>query len=225
MSSPLDNPIWQSLRSHHAALGRPAVQAACYRAAVAPFAGVAAADAAAGTVLAGLLDPQESYYLVGVIPPSVPGWQLEDHGVIHQMVCATAPDVADGPAVSELGAAQVADMLELTTLVFPGYFRPDTLHMGRYIGIYLDGCLAAMAGERMYLPGHREISAVCTHPRYLGRGYAQRLVALVTRAVSAAGLLPFLHVSPGNRRAKAVYERLGYVDRADVALYGLQQRG
>jgi ribosomal protein S18 acetylase RimI-like enzyme len=223
MNTPLDNPIWQSLRSRHLALGGGGEIAACYDPDIAPFAGVAYADAACGAALATLLGDREPYYLAGVIPPAVPGWRLDDHGVIDQMVCTRAPDVPDGPDVVELGAANVADMLELTALVFPGYFRRDTLRMGRYLGIYIDGRLAAMAGERMALPGHREISAVCTHPGHTGRGYAQRLVALVTRDVFASGLLPFLHVSPENARAKQVYERLGYADRCAVALYALHR--
>lgn len=223
MSMPLDNPIWHSLRSRHAELGESGEHAACYAAGVAPFAGVARADAECGTALATLLGDHEPYYLVGVIPPAVPGWRLDDHGVIDQMLCARAPDVPDGPAMTGLGAEHVEDMLELTALVFPGYFRRDTLRMGRYLGIYINGRLAAMAGERMALPGHREISAVCTHPDHAGRGYAQRLVAQVTRGVFAAGLLPFLHVSPGNTRAKQVYERLGYADRGAVTLYALHR--
>jgi ribosomal protein S18 acetylase RimI-like enzyme len=223
MTSLLDNPIWHSLRTRHAALGRQAALANVYAPQVAPFAGVAAADAQSGEALAGLLGDDEPYYLVGVIPPAVPGWRLDDHGVITQMICAAVPAVPDGPAITPLGEAHVADMLELTTLVFPGYFRAATLRMGHYIGIYEDGRLAAMAGERMDLPGYREISAVCTHPDHAGRGHAQRLVALVTRQVLAAGLTPFLHVSPGNGRAKRVYERLGYTDRCDVALYSLHR--
>jgi GNAT superfamily N-acetyltransferase len=225
MNSALDNPIWHSLDSHHATLGRASSSAASYAPEVAPFVGVGSADAAAGAALAGLLGTHEPYYLVGLVPPSVPGWRLDDHGVIEQMVCAAAPALPDGPDFCELGEAHIDDMLELTGLVFPGYFRHDTLRMGRYFGIYRDGRLAAMAGERMHLPGWREISAVCTHPDHGGRGYAQRLVALVTQGVFEQGLQPFLHVSPGNDRAKNVYLRLGYVDRCNVALYSLHREG
>lgn len=219
----LDNPIWHSLRSHHAPLGAATRLAACYAPAVAPFAGVAEASAAAGAELAGLLGEHEPYYLVGIAPPAVPGWQVDSHGSITQMLCSSPPEVPDGPRVTVLGPAHVADMLELTALVFPGYFRQNTLRMGHYLGIYLDGRLAAMAGERMNMPGYREISAVCTHPEHTGRGYAQRLVALITRSVFDQGVSPFLHVNTDNRRAKSVYERLGYAERGEIALYALHQ--
>lgn len=223
MNSAPDNPIWQALRSDHAALGAGDDCAAAYRAEVAPFVGVAAADARCGEALAALLGERETCYLVGVIPPQVPGWQLHDHGVIDQMVCAAVPEVPPGPPVVELGAGHLDDMLALTALVYPGYFRHDTPRMGRYLGIYRDGRLAAMAGERMALPGWREISGVCTHPDHLGRGYAQRLVALATRRIAADGRRPFLHVSAANGRAKRIYEHLGYADRVALAHYVLRR--
>ncbi|WP_257386775.1 GNAT family N-acetyltransferase [Tahibacter caeni] len=223
MSAAPDNPIWQALCSDHAALGGGDALAAAYRAEVAPFVGVAAADTRCGRALAERLGERETCYLVGVIPPQVPGWQLHDHGVIDQMVCADAPDVPPGPPTVELGPEHLADMLALTALVYPGYFRRETPRMGRYLGIYADGRLAAMAGERMSLPGWREISGVCTHPDHLGRGYAQRLVALATRRIAAAGRRPFLHVSATNTRAKRIYEHLGYADRVVLAHYVLQR--
>jgi ribosomal protein S18 acetylase RimI-like enzyme len=223
MTTALDNPIWHSLRTHHAALGEGDDSSAAYRSDVAPFVGVPFADAHCGEALAARLGTQGRHYLVGVIPPQVPGWQLEDHGVIDQMVCESAPEVPSGPEVVELGATHLDDQLALTALVYPGYFRRETPRMGRYLGIYLDGRLAAMAGERMSLPGHREISGVCTHPDYLGKGYAQRLVALVTRDIFAAGLQPFLHVSAKNVRAKRIYEHLGFADRKALAHYVLQR--
>lgn len=223
MNQPLDNPIWHSLRSHHRPLGTATPLAACYKPEVAPFAAVAEASGAAAAELTTLLGDHEPYYLVGPAPAAVAGWHIHDHGTITQMVCASAPDVPDGPRVTTLGPAHVEDMLALTALVFPGYFREATLRMGQYVGIYLDGRLAAMAGERMDLPGWREISAVCTHPDHLGRGYAQRLVALVTRGVFASGIAPFLHVNTNNRRAKAVYARLGYTERCEIALCALRR--
>jgi ribosomal protein S18 acetylase RimI-like enzyme len=223
MNAAPDNPIWQALRSDHAGLGAGDDCAAAYRAEVAPFVGVAAADLRCGEALAALIGERETCYLVGVIPPQVPGWQLHDHGVIDQMVCAAAPAVPEGPSVVELGAEHLDDMLALTALVYPGYFRRDTPRMGRYLGIYIDGCLAAMAGERMALPGWREISGVCTHPDHLGRGYAQRLVALATRRITADGRQPFLHVSAANVRAKRIYEHLGYADRVALAHYVLRR--
>ena len=75
-----------------------------------------------------------------------------------------------------------------------------------------------MAGERMSFDGHQEISAVCTHPDYLGRGYARRLIAMLTNGILDSGRLPFLHFSHENVRAKSLYERLGFSFRTDIPL-------
>ncbi len=67
-----------------------------------------------------------------------------------------------------------------------------------------------MAGERLALPGMREVSAVCTHPAYTGRGYAAMLVQHVVGTHTQAGLRTLLHASASNTRAVALYERLGF---------------
>jgi predicted GNAT family acetyltransferase len=88
--------------------------------------------------------------------------------------------------------------------------------MGRYVGIYDGGRLVAMAGERLRIDGYQEISAVCTHPDFLGRGYAHRLIAEVSNAARARGFTPFLHLYRDNVRAMSLYERLGFVIRTEL---------
>ena len=68
--------------------------------------------------------------------------------------------------------------------------RERTLALGRYFGIYVDGRLAAMAGERLATECFQELSAICTHPDFLGRGYARRLTAWLANDVLAAGRTP-----------------------------------
>ena len=59
--------------------------------------------------------------------------------------------------------------------------------MGRFVGIRRGGRLVAMAGERMHLDGHTEVSGVCTHPDFRGRGLARQLSAAVARQIEARG--------------------------------------
>ena len=70
-----------------------------------------------------------------------------------------------------------------------------------------------MAGERMRLDGYQELSAVCTHPDYTGRGYAQRLLAILCNLAFDRGFTPFLHVYADNERAIGVYRKMNFVDR------------
>ncbi len=134
------------------------------------------------------------------------------------MVCTTQAVVRPGPEAVVLTEAHRSSMLALTSLVFPGFFRARTVEMGRYIGIYHGRVLVAMAGERMCMEGYQEISAVCTHPEFIGRGYAQRLVAQLTNEILARGVTPFLHVHRDNARALSLYEYLGYRLRREVQL-------
>lgn len=83
--------------------------------------------------------------------------------------------------------------------------------------------LAAMAGERMRFGRYQEISAICTHPAYTGRGYAQRLTATLTNDILDSRRSPFLHVSHANTRAKSLYERMGYRFRTDIPLLAVKR--
>ena len=117
-----------------------------------------------------------------------------------------------------LGATDVPEMLELTAATEPGPFLPQTIQMGSYFGIRAsDGRLVAMAGERLQSTAFAEISAVCTHPEFRGRGYARALVTFLAAQIVAAGKTPFLHVKSENG-AKVVYEKIGFRLRAAICL-------
>jgi predicted GNAT family acetyltransferase len=78
------------------------------------------------------------------------------------------------------------------------------------MGIRCDGKLVAMAGERLKIPGYTEVSAVCTHPDHVGKGYARVLMTAITHGIRDAGDVPMLHVRADNARAIELYERLGF---------------
>ena len=67
-----------------------------------------------------------------------------------------------------------------------------------YLGIQESGRLAAMAGERLRLDGCTEISAVCTHPDFRGKGYAPALIIALIERMTARRETPFLHVGDDN---------------------------
>jgi GNAT superfamily N-acetyltransferase len=220
-SHPLDNPIWQSLAHRHRDLAQASGDVLRYPADIAPFLGVAGPDAALLPAVEELVAPDESVYLLGAVPPEPPGWALRHLGDLAQMVCDAPLADVPGPDFIELGEAQRADVLALTALVYPHYFRPQTMRLGRYFGLYEQGQLAAIIGERMGPPGWREISAVCTHPDFLGRGYARRLMAWLANDLLASGLLPFLHVSQQNTRALELYRNNGFRTRIEIPFWSL----
>jgi ribosomal protein S18 acetylase RimI-like enzyme len=222
--SGLDNPFWSSLNTRHAALAiRSGDAAARYPPEFAPFLGVADAEVRADEAIMPLLGSGDSVLLLGVAPKLSSAWHLETFRPLAQMVRDRPLDVVDGPPVIELGESHRADVLALVALVYPHYFRARTMALGRYLGIYQGGRLAAMIGERLGTETHTEMSAICTHPEFTGRGYARRLTALLTNRTLAEGRTPFLHVSHENVRAKALYEYMGYRQRADIAFWSLRR--
>jgi len=75
-----------------------------------------------------------------------------------------------------------------------------------------------MGGERMKLAGFAEVSAVCTHPDFRGRGYAESIIWQVVRKQRGDGVRSFLHVGAGNAKAIALYERLGFVRCREIVI-------
>ena len=219
----LDNPIHAALTSLHRAHAVRAGVAVRHIADVAPFLAVPDGEGDVSDALANLVPDGDAVYLLGVAPRVSDTWSLKAYAPLAQMVCDAPVAMPEGPEMIELGAAHRADVLELTALVYPHYFRARTMELGRYFGIYVDGRLAAMIGERLGSDTTREMSAICTHPDFLGRGYARRLTAMLTNQTLNRGVLPFLHVSYENARAKTLYEQMGYRLRRDLGFWSLRR--
>ena len=222
--SRLDNPFWSSLRSLHRDLAIcSGDEAARYPPQFAPFLGVAGTEVDAEEAIAPLLGADETVLLLGVLPRMSAAWRLETFRPLAQMIRTEPLEVRDGPEIIALDESHREDVLALTALVYPHYFRPRTMELGRYFGIYQEGRLAAMIGERLGTDSHTEMSAICTHPDFTGRGYARRLTAFLTNDTLARGRTPFLHVSYENPHAKSIYERMGYRLRRDIPFWALRR--
>ncbi|HSD18291.1 MAG TPA: GNAT family N-acetyltransferase [Thermomonas sp.] len=221
---PLDNPFFSALASLHADIALRAGEALRYPAEFAPFLGIPHRDVDLAGPLEALLPAGDSVLLLGVAPSALPAnWVLEPFADLAQMTCDRELDVIDGPDIIELLEPHREDVLALTARVYPHYFRRRTMELGRYFGIYIDGRLAAMIGERLGTPDAREMSAICTHPDFLGRGLARRLTAFLTNRTLREGRQPFLHVAYSNARAHAIYAQMGYRLRRDIGFFALRR--
>jgi len=140
------------------------------------------------------------------------------------MVCERPPGTrSDDLEIVVLSASDVPDMVTLADLTHPGPFRSGTYRFGLYLGIRVGGVLAAMGGQRMRLPGYCELSAICTHPDFRGRGFARAIVMRLVDAIADEGLTAFLHVEEQNHGAQSLYATLGFVERARLPLVVLER--
>jgi predicted GNAT family acetyltransferase len=153
---------------------------------------------------------------------SIKGLEVQFEAPIRQMIFVGVAEPFK-PAFDALRAEDAPAMLELTALTKPGPFFARTLELGQYFGVRDNNRLVAMAGERTRFDGLSEISAVCVHPDHRGKGYAQRLIRALIKAIADRGETPFLHVFASNANAIGLYERLGFVVRATMQVTALQR--
>ncbi len=213
------NPVWHSLHGPHRHVAHIEGGACRYPADVAPFAAIDAPSAAAFAQLRALLDPDESFWIADY-GRSAPGLAVVDALDCVQMVLPQEVEIpAPGRDVLPLTAAHAPEMVALTNVAFPGFFRPATYRMGSFFGVRASGELVAMGGERLLLPGHPEMSAICTHPDHRGEGLATDVVRHLARHHRRARMVSWLHVGAPNRRAIDLYASLGFVRVRNLMLH------
>lgn len=222
---PLDHPIWNALITRQQALAEGGARARRYPPAIAPFAAMTDMSSESFAALHALMSPADLAVLFTPDPVTAPAeFKVLLAKTGEQMIGSPAESPAGATEVVTLGADDVPAMMELTKLTNPGPFAPRTHELGTFLGIRNDGQLVAMAGERMKPANYTEITAVCVHPSCRGRGYAQMLLAAVSRQILARGEIPFLHVFSDNDSAIALYRRQGMEIRRRLHVTVLQQR-
>jgi len=213
----LDNPVWNALLTTHASFAQGNEDAKRYPLDVAPLAATRDQSLESYRSLAELLEPGGVTALAFVTVPEFPlGWTIVRVLPNIQMVWSDSVPPQVNHSFEDLNISHIDEMLALTELNKLGRFRKRAPELGSYIGVHESGHLVAMAGEGFRFPGYTEISAVCTHPDYRGRGYASSLVSALIQKITRRGQIPFLHVSKENAVAIRVYEKLGFKTRRDM---------
>jgi ribosomal protein S18 acetylase RimI-like enzyme len=215
----LDNVIWSALTTQHRSIAAGDAFARRYPAAFGRFGALADTSSTSFESFARLFGPGDQLALFTVNEIRAPGqFAVDLRKNMEQMVGSTTPGWVDNTQIVPLDATDADDMMALVELTKPGPFATRTHELGRYLGIRVDGRLAAMVGERMHLDGYTEVSAVCVHPDYRGRGYARDLIVVLSNAILARGEVPFLHVFSDNESAFALYRKLGFTIRKTLQL-------
>jgi ribosomal protein S18 acetylase RimI-like enzyme len=219
MEHPLDNPAWNALISgnEHLSFGNGPIR--YFGVDVSPFAALKENTAENFSLLYELRPHTSPVLFVSTAEIEIPApWKVVRVIKGRQMVY-DGLDVKEDDLSLELVPLtdeHVPQMLALTKLANPGPFESRTIAFGHYYGIFDEDKLVAMAGQRLHAFNYAEISAVCTHPDYLGKGYAGKLLLHQVNRIKAASCIPFLHVRDDNERAIKVYERVGFFTRTNV---------
>lgn len=209
----LDNIFWQSLSGPHATHSAGTSTARRYAPGFSPIVGFPDPQNPDFAALTPFCETGEHFYCDGWSGAAPDGWRIEAESTMFRMLWkGAAPEVDEAPDAVALRPEHAQQAYALAMLTRPGPFGIRTPELGEYFG-YFDGArLVAMAGERMAAQGLREISGVCTHPDYLGRGYARKLMSKLVRRQLMRGETPFLHVMHDNTRAHQLYLRMGFAD-------------
>ena len=221
----LDNPVWSALSTTHASFAEGDELAKRYPVDVAPFATTRDQSTESYDSLARLLGLGVTAALPLAAMPDLPaGWTVVRNVDSAQMVWNGSVPPPVKHTLEDLDVSQIDEMVALVELTKPGPFFRRTPELGSYLGVREKGQLVAMAGERLRPLGHTEISAVCTHPEYRGRGYASSLVSMLIQRITKRDEIPFLHVRTENIGAIRVYEKLGFKTRRIINIAIVKKR-
>ncbi len=207
----LDNIMWYCLSGPHAtyAAGEGAIRR--YAPGFSPIVGCEDPDRPDFGTLEKVCEAGESFYFDIWSGATPTGWQLDKEARMFKMIWdAPAPEADPAPDAIPLRGEHASQALELASLTNPGPFGIRTPELGEYFGYFDGGRLIAMAGERMCAGDLHEVSGICTHPDYLGRGLAKKLTLKLVLRQLQRGKRPFLHVLSHNTPARALYEKLGF---------------
>lgn len=212
MSTLLNNPVFNALAGRDSHLGSGTDKVKYFDEDVSPFASFEEGYEKGFEDLYELLPPKRGILYANPVRTQIPfNWKvlmdIEGVQMVHEKKSTfSIPEVDIVP----LTEAHVPEMVALAQLTKPGPFASRTIEFGYYHGIFENGRLAAMTGQRMHVGKYNEISAVCTHPDFLGKGYATALTHHQLNLIYEQGYRPFLHVRADNTRAIQVYLRLGF---------------
>lgn len=219
----LNSPVWHSLNETHQKFSLTYDDLKCYRVDYCPFGGFGSNDGIAKNIdeYAKLID---SFFIVGEKPAFSQNVILKKELVCLQMIIEAKMVLKISEEIMHLNNNHAKELFELVNFVQPGYFKNKTMLLGDYYGIFKNGVLVSVTGERMKMNEFTEISAVVTHPDHIGKGYAKQLIAHTVNKIFNEGKMPYLHVAETNTGAINLYDKLGFITRRKISFWNFEKK-
>ncbi|HEX3165548.1 MAG TPA: GNAT family N-acetyltransferase [Chitinophagaceae bacterium] len=217
----LDNMIWNAITTGNNDIAIINGDVGCYLPDIAPFAGMKIFNDANLKKLYEFIPANRSVAISSLhkMDFDESRWKLLQPMDVTQMVYEHPVNTfttKNSPLIVPLSDEHVPQMMELTALTRPGPFLQQTIRFKNYFGIFIEGRLAAMSGQRMHPLPYLEVSAVCTHPDFRGLGYAKALMLHVMKIILDNSFIPFLHVLSNNSNAIELYKTIGFRTRKQI---------
>lgn len=221
----LDNPIYYALTSGHSHISKGTDDVKYYVEDITAFAGLKDNSQENLNTLYHISPAESVFVFFSKTPVEIPGpWKLLTHIDMFQFIFRGKEiPMADASGITELELKHVNEMIDLVELTKPGPFLARTIELSNYTGIFVAEKLGAMAGHRFFPSPYREISAVCTHPDHLGKGYAFKILQEQIKRILLRLEIPFLHVRNDNEGAIKLYQKLGFEIRTDMIAYVIKK--
>lgn len=220
MYEKLDNPVYHSLNEYHEKFCLNFGDTKFYNPEVASFGG--AAELSTEKAITEYAKICNDFLIFGA-KPDLGDFKTDLSRLVCDQYVLEIPFQIDlTEEIIELKEENQKELLAFVMKFYPYYFKARTPELGRYFGIFKDGKLAAVTGERMQMNDMTEVSAVITDTDHLGKGLAKQLVAFVSGKIFEDGKTPFLHVAETNTGAKILYEKLGFMHRGKINLWGVK---
>ena len=216
----LDSPVWFSLSETHHRFALEYHNIKFYHPDFCPFGGFEKNE----NISRGVSDYShiiDNFFVIGEKPGLPQGLRLNKELVCLQMIIGGKVDVETKESITELTFEHEDQLFQLVNLVQPGYFKRKTSLLGNYFGIFKEGQLVAVTGERMKMNDFSEVSAIVTHPDHTGKGYARQLIARTVNGIFDQDGIPYLHVVESNVGAIRLYEKLGFHTRRKISFWNI----
>lgn len=217
----LDNMIWNAITTGNNDIAIINGDVGCYLQEIVPFVGMKILNNANLKKLYEFIPTNRSVAISSLhnMNYDESKWKLLQPMDITQMVYEHSVNkfiTKNSSLIVPLSEEHVPQMMELTALTRHSPFLQQTIRFKNYFGIFIEGRLAAMTGQRMHPLPYMEVSAVCTYPDFRGLGYAKTLMLHVMKIILDNSFTPFLHVLSNNSSAIELHKTIGFRTRKQI---------